>query len=172
MLDIIEPTEQFSVVDFRERVEQLDMWKRWQDTLSIPLPESTNISNFQLPIPIICGGTGLYVDSLVFERNYPSIPADWELRAELEDFRLKNGNEALWNRLHELDPIYANTLHPNDRHYIIRGIEVYTKSGRSKMEIQDTPTLRYDTLWLTPYDGDREKLYTHINARVEKMFDT
>jgi tRNA dimethylallyltransferase len=158
MLDIIEPTEKFSVVDFRERVENSELWKRWK-------------SGEEKLIPIICGWTGLYVDSIIFERSYPTIPADWELRRELEEFRIQNGNEALWKKLYEIDPSYAKTLHPNDRHYIIRGIEVYTKSGRSKMEIQDTPTLKYSTLFLTPYDSNREKLYEKINARIEEMFE-
>jgi tRNA dimethylallyltransferase len=107
---------------------------------------------------------------LIFERSYPNIPADWNLRQELEDFRTKHGNSALWEKLYKLDPKYAKMLHPNDRHYIIRGIEVYMKSGKSKTDLQDVPTLKFDTFFLTPYDGNRENLYSRINTRVKEMF--
>lgn len=153
MLDVIEPSEAFSVVDFRD--------------MSMPILE--NIWN-QWKVPVLCGWTGLYIDSLIFERSYPSIEADWERREELEQFRLEHGNEALWDKLNALDPTYAKTLHPNDRHYIIRGIEVFEKTGKSKAENIDTPKLKYDTLFLTPYDGNREVLYRRINLRVEEMF--
>jgi tRNA dimethylallyltransferase len=158
MLDIIDPTEKFSVVDFRNRVEQIDIWNK--------LSSDSEFSK----IPILCGGTGLYIDSLIFERSYPAIPADWNLRAELETYRLKNGNEALHQKLAEIDPRYAAELHPNNYHYVIRGIEVYTKSGQSKLDAVDTLIPRYDILWLTPYDGDRSTLYTRIDHRVSQMF--
>ena len=155
MLDIIDVTQTYSVVEYRDLATTIlhDIQSKWKN-------------------PILCWGTGLYIDSLIFERNYPSIPPDWDLRQELEDFRVLHGNEALWNKLYEIDPTYANTLHHNDRQYIIRGIEVYKKSGRSKMEIQNTPQLRYDTLFITPYDGDRERLYEKINQRVWEMFNS
>lgn len=154
MIDIINPSEVFSVVGFRDRATPIleDIWTRGK-------------------IPILCGGTGLYIDSLIFERSYPWIEADWRLREELEQFRLKHGNEALWNKLNDVDPEYAKTLHPNDRQYIIRGIEVFTKTGKSKMEVINEPKLKYKTLLLTPYDNDREKLYERINTRVESMFN-
>jgi tRNA dimethylallyltransferase len=158
MLDIIDPTEKFSVVDFRNRVEKLDIWNEFQGASETP------------KIPVLCWGTGLYIDSLVFERSYPAIPADWDLRAELETYRLKNGNAALHQRLADIDPRYAAELHPNNYHYVIRGIEVYTKSGHSKLDAVDTLTPKYDILWLTPYDGDRSTLYTHIDHRVSQMF--
>jgi tRNA dimethylallyltransferase len=158
MLDIIDPTEKFSVVDFRNRVEKLDIWNEFQGASETP------------KIPVLCWGTGLYIDSLVFERSYPAIPADWDLRAELETSRLKNGNAALHQRLADIDPRYAAELHPNNYHYVIRGIEVYTKSGHSKLDAVDTLTPKYDILWLTPYDGDRSTLYTHIDHRVSQMF--
>ena len=157
MLDIIDPSEKYSVVDFREKVESLEFWKAWKSDHS-PL------------LPILCGGTGLYIDSLIFERSYPQTEPDWHMREELERFRLEHGNNALWERLHEIDPAYADILHPNNYHYIIRGIEVMLQSGVSKLSIQDSPTLKYDTFFVTPYDGDRVSLYERINERVDTMF--
>lgn len=115
MIDIINPDKRFSVVDFRD--------------LAMPIVEELWNNN---QIPILCGGTGLYTDSIIFERSYPETQTDWTLRNELEDFRLKNGNMALWEKLNSIDPDYANTLHPNNYRYVIRGIEVYTSLGQSK----------------------------------------
>ena len=155
MLDVLDVREAFSVVDFK----------------SMSFPILTRIQS-EWKIPILCGGTGLYIDSLIFERSYSEGEIDWSLRNELEDFRQKNGNEALWQKLYEIDKSYAETLHVNNYRYVIRGIEVFTKTGKSKWAIQDTPEPIFDTLFLTPYDGNREALYTKINARVEEMFDS
>jgi tRNA dimethylallyltransferase len=198
MLDVINPSEPFSVVDFRERVEHLEVWKnflgteeksemgvrgksplikgdvtRWQgDLASGKIPPTPFLKGESKSIPIICGGTGLYIDSLIFERSYPSIEADWKLRDELERFREREWNDALWEKLHAIDPEYAKILHPNDRHYIIRGIEVFEKTWQSKAKIIDAPKLKYETLFLTPFDGDRATLYERINNRVRGMFNT
>jgi tRNA dimethylallyltransferase len=166
MIDIIDPTEVFSVVDYRNHVRELDIWKRldaqgFSTSYFLPPPSS---------IPVLAGGTGLYIDSLIYERSYPKTEPDWTLRDELETYRDKNGNEALWNMLHDTDPEYADTLHPNNYRYVMRGIEVYRETGRSKLAAQDGLTLLYDVLFLTPYDGDRSALYSRIDARVEEMF--
>lgn len=154
MIDIISPSERFSVVDFRHR--------------AMPIIEQLWNNN---QVPILCGGTGLYTDSIIFERSYPEGEIDWKFRNELEDFRLKNGNEALWERLNTIDPEYAKTLHPNNYRYVMRGIEVYTNIGHSKQDIKNENKLKYHTLFLTPYDNDRVTLYNRINARILEMFE-
>lgn len=153
LIDICRPDEIFSVVEFRELGEPIIYWLHADGK-----------------IPILCWGTGLYIDSLIFERSFPSTEPNWTLREELEEKRQKEGNIALWNMLHEIDPRYAETLHVNNYRYIMRGIEVFLESGKSKLDIQDTPTPLYDTLFLTPYDGDRTTLYARIDKRVEWMF--
>lgn len=180
MLDIIDPSERFSVVDFRNRVEEIPEWKIWKKQF----PHISSVTPTY--IPILCWGTGLYIDSLIFERSYPEIEADWNLREELERFRLEYGNQALWQKLSDIDPGYASELHPNNYHYVIRGIEVMMKTWTSKRDIQDTPILKYDTLFLTPYQEtplseedtkrwkippERQALYDWIDTRVEKMFN-
>ncbi len=155
MIDIIDATEVFSVVEFR----------------SMALPIITELHDRD-KVPVLAGGTGLYIDSLIYERSYPTTEPDWTLRDELETYREKNGNEALWNMLHDIDPEYADTLHPNNYRYVMRGIEVYRETGRSKLAAQDGLTLIYDVLFLTPYDGDRSALYSRIDTRVEEMFAT
>lgn len=153
MIDIIDATRVFSVVEFRD--------------LAVPILERLHSEK---KIPVLAGGTGLYIDSLIYERSYPTTEPDWALRDELETLREKSGNEALWQMLHDIDPEYADMLHPNNYRYIMRGIEVYRATGRSKLVAQDGLTLLYDVLWLTPYDGDRVTLYSRIDARVSQMF--
>ncbi len=154
MIDIIDPSEAFSVIDFRE--------------MAMPIIE--RIWN-EKKIPILCGGTWLYTDSIIYERSYAEIETDWNLRNELEEYRLAHGNIALWEKLHTIDPGYADTLHPNNYRYVVRGIEVYTKIGQSKWDIKNESKLKYDTLFITPYDGDRLVLYDRINLRVKEMFE-
>lgn len=96
-------------------------------------------------------------------------------REELENFREKFGNEALWQKLNEIDPKYAKTLHPNNHTYIIRGIEIFEETGKSKLEsIDEKPELKYPTIFLTPYTDNpenRQNLYNKINSRINEMFD-
>jgi len=119
-------------------------------------------------IPVLCGGTGLYLDSIIRNLNISEIPPDWDLRKELEEIRQEKGNEHLWNMLAQKDPDYAKELHPNNYRYIMRGIEVLQKTGRSKSEQTEGKPL-FEFLFLTPYDGDREKLYENIDRRVLGM---
>ena len=154
MLDIADPAEVFSVVNYREMTTPM-LQKLYEEK----------------KIPILCGGTGLYIDSIIYERSYPTAEIDWDFRNELETYRITHGNDALWEKLHAIDPTYADTLHPNNYRYVIRGIEVYTKSGQSKWSIIDTSQLKYDTLFITPYNWDRPGLYSKIDFRVKEMFD-
>lgn len=153
-LDIADPDRDFSVALFVEAAEAAirDILKRGKR-------------------PIICGGTGLYLDALLFEFDVPEIAPDRKLRRELETLRAEFGNEALWKRLRDIDPEYASELHPNNFHYVIRGIEVKEKTGKSKTEFRTERRLKYpDARFVTAYDGNRESLYERINARVDAMF--
>ncbi len=121
-------------------------------------------------LPILSGGTGLFIDSVIGNFTIPEVPADWEYRDELEAFRDKEGNEALWEKLNAVDPDYAKVLDPRNYRYVIRGLEVWKATGHSKMELGQKTESPYDFLRITPYDGHREKLYQNINTRVEEMF--
>ena len=72
--------------------------------------------------------------------------------------------------LSALDPSYAETIHPNSHHAVIRALEVWRETGRSKSELRVKKDPLFDVLFLTPYDGDREELYRRINLRIEEMF--
>jgi len=155
MIDVIEPSEIFSVVDF----------------VDMALPIIRTILS-QWRIPILCGGTGLYIDGLLYEMGYPDTPPDWEYRDELEVIRLEKWNQALWNMLESVDPVYAHTLEVGNYRYVMRWLEVMRQTGISKIEAQWQKTQRFAPLYLTPYtDTNRADLYAHIDSRVQGMFD-
>jgi len=154
MIDILNPDEMFSVGDFVRSSEWI-MNTLWS----------------QNKIPMLVWGTGLYIDSLIYERNAPNVSSDSELRKELDTL----DNLELYNKLIEVDPEYAAELHPNNRPYIERGIEIMMLTGKSKRVFRVEKKLLYDVLFLTPEAPDwvqyRDWLYKRINMRVEMMFD-
>lgn len=154
MIDIVSPNEEYSVWVFKKQAEKTinDLHNLWK-------------------VPVLAWWTGLYIDSLIFDFNIPKLPASKELRDELEEFRLHNGNEALFNKLADIDPEYAKELHPNNYRYVIRAIEVKTLTWKSKLEFRGEKKLKYDVLFVTPYAWDRKWLYERINLRVKKMFE-
>lgn len=155
MIDIIEPDKICSVVDF----------VRW----AIPHIERIICDK---KIPILCGWTGLYIDGILYEMAYPETPPDWDYRDNLEEIRQKEWNQKLWDMLYAVDPDYANELEVWNYRYIMRGLEVMEKTGKSKWDSKWKKTPRFDPLFITPYnDNNREKLYSTINSRVEEMFN-
>lgn len=155
MIDIIEPDRDYSVGEFKIEAENIlkNIWEKWK-------------------IPILCGWTGLYIDSLIYDFKIPKVPADENLRQKFEEEREKFWNEYIWKKLQEIDPEYAKELHPNNYRYVIRALEVKTLTGKSKMDFREEKILKYDTFFVTPYDENREKLYEKINKRIKIMFET
>lgn len=154
MIDIITPDVQYSVWEFKQLAEKKiqEIHSKWK-------------------IPILCWWTWLYIDSLIYDFNIPSIPADENIRKTLEKEALMYWNEYVYNKLVEIDPEYAKDLHPNNIRYVIRAIEVKMLTWKSKSEFKEEKVLKYDTLFLTPYNWDREELYKKIDLRVKQMFD-
>lgn len=154
MIDIVNPDEGFSMWEFVRQSSWI-IEKLFKEN----------------KIPMLVWGTGLYIDSLIFERNAAKIGADPELRKELDTL----SNQELYNKLEEIDPQYAQELHPNNRPYVERGIEVMKLTGKSKTEFRAPKQLVYDVLFLTPEAPKwvvyRKWLYNRINKRVEMMFD-
>jgi tRNA dimethylallyltransferase len=108
---------------------------------------------------------------LIYDFNIPTIPADENIRKILEYEAEKYWNEYVYNKLLEIDREYAEELHPNNLRYIIRALEVKLLSWKSKMDFREEKKLKYDILFLTPYDWNRELLYENIDLRVKQMFD-
>ena len=122
-------------------------------------------------LPIIVGGTGLYISSLIDNITFDDIGSDPVFRAEMRDFAAQNGNEALHKKLEEIDPDAAAKLHPNNVNRVIRALEVYRLSGitmtlaQEKSRQQESP---YRSCIMMP-DFPREQLYRRIDLRVDDM---
>lgn len=154
MIDIITPDISYSVAEFKKESEKII--KSLQNTWKIP---------------ILVGWTWLYIDSLIYDFDIPKVPANEALRKKLEKEAKLYWNDYVYEKLKQLDPEYAKELHSNNLNYVIRAIEVKTITWKSKKDFRKEKSLKYDILFLTPYDGNREELYSKINLRVQKMFD-
>lgn len=122
-------------------------------------------------IPILSGGTGLYINSVIQNFNLSDVKTDENLRKELTQLYEKKGGEYMLNILREFDEETANTLHPNNHRRIIRAIEVYKTSGMTmseQREITKNTPKKYDVCFFV-LNTDREILYERINKRVDKM---
>ncbi len=154
MIDIITPDINYSVAEFKNESEKIisNLHTNWK-------------------IPILVWWTGLYIDSLIYDFDIPKVPADEFLRKKLEKEAENFWNDYVYNKLVKLDPEYAKELHPNNLNYVIRAIEVKTLTWKSKKDFRKEKKLKFDTLFLTPYNWYREELYNKINNRVQSMFD-
>lgn len=125
-------------------------------------------------VPIVVGGTGLYVESLLYPVSHgEDAEPNQELRDELEQFAVENGNEALWNRLDKIDPKAAEKIHPNNVRRVVRALEVFNETGKLFSTFQNerkNKEPKYDAL-IIGLNTDRELLYERINKRVDKMMD-
>ncbi len=156
LIDIINPDEEFSVAEYQKRVDIL-------------IPEILE----RKALPVLVGGTGLYIKAVVDGFLFPEMEKDEELRYSLERDADRYGSEYLHDRLKEIDPELAKKLHPNDRRRIIRAIEIYEKTGYNYsyyMRKQEERPSRYNTLKIGLI-RDREELYSRINKRVDLMIE-
>lgn len=155
MLDVAEPSEPYSVARY---VEQARLC--CDDILS------------RGKVPIIAGGTGLYIDSLISGRDFADDDGDSGLRQALSDEYDALGGEEMLKILSSFDPQRAQKLHPGDKRRIVRAIEVYRLTGLTITEHdRRTQTLppRYDAARIILSYADRARLYKSIDNRVDKM---
>ena len=120
--------------------------------------------------PIVVGGTGLYLNSLIYKMSFAAKPINLKRRSELEHLAAERGNEYLFELLSAVDPEAAARIHPNNLRKIIRAIEAYELG--SKLESMDKlePNTEYD-FNINIISMDRKWLYTRINRRVDKLMD-
>ena len=124
MIDVAQPTQNYSVSEYAADAEQAlqDMAKR------------------EVPA-VICGGTGFYIQSLLFERGLGGAPADEKIRRGYEAIAREKGNSYLHSLLKEVDAESAEKLHPNDVKRVVRALEIYRLTGRKKSEQKDGKTI-------------------------------
>lgn len=120
--------------------------------------------------PVICGGTGFYINSVLYKLSYGGTPCDDAVRQKYENFLTENGNAKLHELLERVDPETAKALHPNDTKRVIRALEIYETTGRRKSEQSDELIPRYDYVAVA-IDYPRDELYERIDKRVDVMFE-
>ncbi len=155
LFDFADPKESFSCADYIPLAERVV-----EDILS------------RGKLPVFCGGTGLYLDRFLSGAQFEETEIDEKFRREMESFAWEFGNEALHNKLREIDPVSADEIHPNNVKRVIRALEIYKTSGRTKSEL-DKKSKEFESNYRAIQIGlkyeDRELLYDRINRRVDKM---
>lgn len=154
LMDFLEPDTAYSVADYVIEARRLiaDISARGR-------------------LPVICGGTGLYINSIVDNIEFDDTGSDPEYREELKAIAREKGNGAVLSMLREIDPESAERLHENNLSRVIRALEVYHLSGKTMTEIQAESRKNpspYEPCMLM-IDWDREVLYDRINRRVDIM---
>lgn len=156
MIDVTTPDKPFSVVDFK--------------TMAQPIIDDLLAKN---KLPILTGGTGLYINALTCNMNFTDATNDEAYRLELEELAKEHGDTYIHNMLKDIDPISYESIHPNNRKRVIRALEVYKVTNKPFSSFnagEDFYKTKYDVHYYT-LNMDREKLYQRINKRVDIMFE-
>lgn len=156
LIDFVSPDERYSVAEFQKDAEKAirEIIQRGKT-------------------PIVVGGTGLYVDTLVYHIQYPEIETDLEYRQELEELIQEQGLETVYQKAKEIDPQAAEKISSNDKKRIMRILEIYHQTGKTKTQLEiesrkEEPPYEY---LVYAIGMDREKLYDRINQRVDIMLE-
>lgn len=155
LVDEFDPREDFSVVQYQAQAKGAI-----EDILS------------RGKLPVISGGTGLYLNSLLYQMDFSAPPRNDKFRKDLEDLALREGRDALHRMLQEKDPEAAQRIHPNNTKKIIRALEAVSQGGQGIRPFSQAfvPVSEYRPL-LIGLTRDREELYKRINDRVERLME-
>ena len=156
MIDIISPDERYSVADYKK-----DAKNAIREIIA------------KGKVPIVVGGTGLYVDSLIYEIDYPEIDVDENYREELENRVQKEGLNVLYGEAKKIDEEAIKKISPNDKKRILRILEIYHATGKNKTE-QEKESRKNEVEFdykVFALNMEREKLYERINKRVDIMIE-
>ncbi len=153
MIDVADPSENWSLAEFADAAHAAiaDIAARGK-------------------LPVLCGGTGLYLDNILFDTKLSEAPGDPLYRDSLAEI----SNEELHSRLMAVDPASAEAIHMNNRRRVIRALEIFHSTGKTKSEwdaASRVKTPRYDAFILGLYASDRAYLYRRIEERVDEMMD-
>ncbi len=151
LIDVADPREDFSVSDY-ERLALAAV----EDILS------------RGKTPVLCGGTGFYLNAVLYAHAFGNAPASKEIRARLAKIAEEEGREALHARLADVDPASAAVLHPNDVKRVIRALEIFELTGKRKSDQRDGSAPRYPFAAFS-YDYPRAELYERIRRRTQEM---
>jgi len=154
LVDALEPDEEFHVVRFQQ------MAKKAMEQI---------YANGH--IPIVVGGTGFYIQALLYDIDFTENDGDMAFRTEMENYANEHGADALHEKLKEVDPVSADTIHANNVKRVIRALEYYHQTGKKISEHNEEERQKeppYDFVYFVLND-DRKNLYDRINLRVDLM---
>ena len=157
MIDIISPVEGFTVSDIKYMAKS-----------------HIGEINEKGKLPIVVGGTGLYVNSLVYNLDFAEIPPNEDLRSEYESLIEQFGNEYLHERLMKIDPISGEKISLKDKKRTMRALEIYDSTGKTMSEHNKNFRVMnedYNLVYIA-LNMDRSQLYERINHRVDVMFES
>ncbi len=153
LIDVAEPDENFSVSDFERR--------------ALPIVENVLARG---KTPILCGGTGFYMNALLYAQSFGNVPASEEVRKKYEKIFQEKGGDYVHGLLKEVDPESAESLHVNDRVRVVRALEIFELTGKKKSDQHDEKIPRYPFVGFA-YDYPRGELYARIERRVDGMIE-
>ncbi|MBU5267717.1 tRNA (adenosine(37)-N6)-dimethylallyltransferase MiaA [Virgibacillus proomii] len=154
MIDMKDPDEPFSVADFQQYV-----------THYIDIISKKN------KLPILVGGSGLYVQAALYSYNFPTYKRDEEVVEKLENEIAAFGIEPLYKRLQEIDPKQAAKIHPNNYRRVVRALEIYETTGKRMSDFQQQVKESPFDVKLIGLEMQRDELYKRINHRVDMMME-
>ena len=154
LLDILEPSEEFNVVLFQQKAKQAmdGIYERGH-------------------IPILVGGTGFYIQAVLYDIDFTENDEDTDYRIKMERYAEEHGNKALYEKLWEVDPKACETIHENNVKRVIRALEFHEKTGLKISEHNETERNKqspYNFAYFVLND-DREKIYQNIDNRVDEI---
>ena len=156
LIDVLDPDEEFHVVRFQE------MAKAAMDEI------------YQKgKIPILTGGTGFYIQSVLYDIDFTSQDEDTVFRNRLEDLANQQGNEVLHDMLRAVDPVSAEKIHANNRKRVIRALEFYEKTKTPISEHNEAEAAKESPYAFCYFvlNDDREKVYERIKRRIDLMLE-
>lgn len=156
LIDVVYPDEEFTVLDFKESATK-------------HIYDINNVGK----LPMVVGGTGLYINSLVYDLTFTQVPPNYKFREKYESIADKYGNEFIYEELKNIDPKSTNRIHINDRKRIIRALEIYYVT-KKPMSVYYKDFRKYNEDFDVIMIGltiKREELYRRINYRVDKMIE-
>lgn len=153
LIDYVEPDEDYTAVRYKNDCDK-----------------AINLIREKGKTPIICGGTGMYLNAVLYDMNFGNAYKSEEIRNELNDINIKFGQDYLFETLKNIDSKTADTLHPNDVKRVIRAIEIFKVSGVKKSDLAEDykKNNKYDFLFVV-LNAQRSYLYDRINARTDNM---
>lgn len=152
LIDVADPDEDYSVGRFVSEAETI----------------IDNLSS----VPIVTGGTGLYISSLLNGSDFGGVGKDESIREKWKSIADEKGKRYVYEYLKKIDPESAEKININDVKRTIRAIEIFEISGVPKSKIVKENNLKYDATVIILYNEDRDNLYENINKRVDKMFSS